>query len=91
MSKINETIAVLDRSARSVGLALTERGVNRREFTIRGRLIRYRPDGKGTVRVEAFAWTDSFGRSEPGWKLDAIAHRTVEQMEALFIKTTEED
>jgi hypothetical protein len=45
------------------------------------RLIRYRPGGKGVIRVEAFE------PSVDGWKLDAVAHRTLEGMEKLLLKS----
>jgi hypothetical protein len=79
--KTNEVVASLDRTAARLGIDLIERGVNAREFAALGRLIRYRPGGKGVIRVEAFE------PSVDGWKLDAVAHRTLEGMEKLLLKS----
>lgn len=83
MNQINPTIARLDRAAARLGLSMREPGVNRREITLsgaEGRLLRYRPGGKGVVKVESVL------PAIDGWKLDAVAYRTVEQMEELFVK-----
>lgn len=80
MNKINEVIARLDRHARSVGLPLTERGVNVREFTLPdgSRILKYRPGGLGVVKVESLVWNGCC------WEVDAIAHRTQQAMEKMF-------
>jgi hypothetical protein len=80
MSKINEDIARLDRFARRVGLDLTERGVNVRVIDLGTRLLKYKPGGKGVVKVEASIL------SEGGATLDAVQHKTTQQMEALFLR-----
>lgn len=82
MSKINESIARLDRSAHRIGYPLRERGVNVRELTTPDgeRVLKYRPDGKGTVKVEAYVWDSD------AWKLDATQHKTVDQMEKLILR-----
>lgn len=81
---MNETIARLDRFAHRLGYPLTERGVNGRELTVPdgSRILKYKPGGKGIVRVEALVWEDPPGR----WKPDAVQHKTVDQMEALIMR-----
>jgi hypothetical protein len=75
VSKMNETIARLDRAARRLGLELRETGVNRREFEAFGRTFRYRPGGKGIVAVETLI----------NGKPDATVHKNIERMEELFV------
>lgn len=85
MNKINETIARLDRSARKLGLELAESAVNRRGFEFRptGRWMEFKPGGKGIVEVSAYTFK--------GGPLEATQHKTVTQMEALFIRAFDND
>lgn len=74
----NPTIASLDRAAMRIGVDLKRIGKNGREFFYKpsGRVIRYRPGGKGIVRCESYL----------NGVLMATATRTPEGMESLFIR-----
>jgi hypothetical protein len=85
MSKINETIARLDRTARRIGLDLTELAVNRRgfEFGPTGRWLEFKPGGKGIVQVTAF--------TRRGGPVEAIQHKDLRQAEQLLARSLEAD
>jgi hypothetical protein len=84
VSKINETIARLDREARKLGLDLVERGVNRRGFEYQptSRWMEFRPGGKGIVEVTAY--------TRRGGLVEAVAHKDVNQMIRLMSRAREE-
>jgi hypothetical protein len=85
VSKINETIARLDRFARRVGLDLAELAVNRRgfEFGPTRRWLEYKPGGKGIVQVTAYV--------RRGGPVEAVQYKDAEQMERLLARSLEHD
>jgi len=78
MSKINPTIAALDRFARRIGLDVKERGVNGRafEFGPTRRWLEIKPGGSGLVKVTAY--------SAEGGNKEAEQYRDQDQMIALM-------
>lgn len=71
----NPTIRRLDWTAGKLGLELTKNG-NTRSFTHlpSGRIITYRPGGKGVLRVESAAWGH----------VDAVVVTSIERVERLM-------
>lgn len=73
----NPTIRRLDWAARQLGIDLrVQPNRNTREFVYEGRLFRYKPGGKGVLKVDVFVE----GQHE------ATAHRQPEYIERLFLR-----
>lgn len=84
--KPNETTLRLDRlAARLRVVSYRKCGVNSREFTLpSGRVIKFKPGGKGVLRVTALDWSEMSQQ----WVADAECVTSKERLERILAQAS---